>query len=152
LAGEAFGTFVLAIVLFSMLDPKNPFAPSLKTFALIIGLVVGFIIMVEAPLTMSGINPARDLGPRIATAILGWGSVAFPGVGVSWWIWTAGPIIGAIAGGAVAIWMSNSLLARPEPPVASATPASIEDLAYERHDPGALASDSGSGARPAPSR
>jgi hypothetical protein len=37
-----------------------------------------FIIMVEAPLTMACINPARDLGPHIAISILGWGAAAFP--------------------------------------------------------------------------
>jgi glycerol uptake facilitator-like aquaporin len=35
-----------------------------------IGFVIAFIIMVEAPLTMACINPARDLGPRIAISIL----------------------------------------------------------------------------------
>jgi glycerol uptake facilitator protein len=47
--------------------------------------------MVEAPLTMACINPARDLGPRIAITILGWGAAAFPGVGRPWWVWTVGP-------------------------------------------------------------
>jgi glycerol uptake facilitator protein len=114
---EAFSTFVLALVLFLMLDPKNGFAPSLKSFALIIGGVVGFIIMVEAPLTMAGINPARDLGPRIATWIFGWGSVSFPGIGPAWWVWTLGPIIGALAGGGVAVLMGRylQLHRRPEP-------------------------------------
>jgi hypothetical protein len=55
--------------------------------------------MVEAPLTMACINPARDLGPHIAISILGWGAAAFPGVGRPWWIWTVGPILGALAGG-----------------------------------------------------
>lgn len=106
-AGEAFGTFVLALVLFMMLDPKNTLAPSPRIFALIIGLVVGFIIMVLAPLTMAGINPARDLGPRITTWLLGWGEISFPGAGPDWWVWTVGPIIGALAGGAAAIGLGR---------------------------------------------
>jgi glycerol uptake facilitator protein len=112
---EAFSTFVLALALFLMLDPKNGFAPSLKNFAVIIGGVVGFIIMVEAPLTMGCINPARDLGPRIATWIFGWGSTSFPGVGPGWWVWTVGPIIGALAGGAVAVLMGRLLQQHREP-------------------------------------
>ncbi|MDQ4115286.1 MAG: aquaporin [Actinomycetota bacterium] len=102
-AGEVFGTFVLALVLFLMLDPRNAFAPSPKSFAIIVGLVIGFIIMVLAPLTMSGINPARDLGPRITAWLLGWGDVAFPGIGPDWWVWTLGPIVGAVLGGGAAI-------------------------------------------------
>ena len=113
-AGEAFGTFVLALVLFMMLDPKNALSPSPRGFALTIGLVVGFIIMVLAPLTMAGINPARDLGPRIATWMLGWGSVSFPGIGPAWWVWTAGPIVGAIAGGGAAILLGRLIPAAPE--------------------------------------
>jgi glycerol uptake facilitator protein len=122
-AAEAFSTFVLALALFLMLDPKNGFAPSLKSFALIIGAVVGFIIMVEAPLTMGCINPARDLGPRIATWIFGWGSTSFPGVGPGWWVWTVGPIIGALAGGGVAILMGRFLQLHREPePVEETSP------------------------------
>ena len=49
-------------------------------FALFIGFIIAFIIMVEAPLTMACINPARDLGPRIAITMPA-GSAAFPGVG-----------------------------------------------------------------------
>jgi glycerol uptake facilitator-like aquaporin len=41
-------------------------------------IIIAFIIMVEAPLTMACINPARDLGPHIAISILGWGAAAFP--------------------------------------------------------------------------
>jgi glycerol uptake facilitator protein len=133
-AAEAFSTFVLALVLFLMLDPKNGFAPSLKSFSLIIGGVVGFIIMVEAPLTMAGINPARDLGPRIATWIFGWGSVSFPGVGPAWWVWTVGPILGALAGGGVAVLMSRFLQLHRQPePVEESSPLreAIEPIDHE---------------------
>lgn len=115
LLAEAFGTFVLALVIYAVIEKRNAFAPDLGSFALTLGLVVGFIIMVLAPLTMAGINPARDLGPRFATLVLGWGSVSFPGVGAPWWVWTVGPILGAVAGGGVAIALS-SFLARPEAP------------------------------------
>jgi glycerol uptake facilitator protein len=111
-AAEAFATAVLTLVLFLMLDPRNGFAPSLKSFALTFGLVVGFIIMVEAPLTMAGINPARDLGPRILAWIMEWGDIAFPGLGPAWWVWTLGPIVGALIGGGVAVGMGRWLQQR----------------------------------------
>ena len=42
-------------------------------------------------------NPARDLGPRLVTAVTGWGTLALsPG----WWAFTIGPCIGAVLGGA----------------------------------------------------
>jgi glycerol uptake facilitator protein len=97
---EAFATLILAIVVFAAVDTRNSFAPNLPLFALWIGFIIAFIIMVEAPLTMACINPARDLGPRIAITMLGWGAAAFPGVGRPWWVWTVGPILGALAGGA----------------------------------------------------
>jgi glycerol uptake facilitator protein len=134
---EAFSTFVLALALFLMLDPKNGFAPSLKTFAVIIGGIVAFIIMVEAPLTMGCINPARDLGPRIATWLFGWGSVSFPGVGPSWWVWTVGPIIGALAGGGVAVLMGRFLQLHRQPePVDESSPLrdAIEPLDADLSD------------------
>lgn len=125
ISGEAFGTFILALVLFLMLDPDNGFGPSLKSFALHIGLVVGFIIMVLAPLTMSAINPARDLGPRITTWLFGWGSVSFPGVGPAWYVWTVGPIVGALAGGGVAVLMGSKLKQRR---AATAAPGALESV------------------------
>jgi glycerol uptake facilitator protein len=131
-AGEAFGTFVLALALFLMLDHRNAFAPSPKSFALIIGLVVGFIIMVLAPLTMSGINPARDLGPRIATWMLGWGEVSFPGIGPAWWVWTVGPIIGAVAGGGAAILLGRLIPAATE---VSATASDAAPVLADVDDP-----------------
>lgn len=124
LLAEAFATFMLALVVFAAVDERNTFAPSLPIFALIIGLVVGAIVAVEAPLTMAGINPARDLGPRIAISFLGWAGVAFAGPGAIWWVWTVGPILGAIAGGAAWMYLFGSFLAsRPEDPLAAGTEA-----------------------------
>ncbi|MGH3086830.1 MAG: MIP/aquaporin family protein, partial [Rubrobacteraceae bacterium] len=120
---EAFGTAVLALAVFAMIEQRNAFAPSLRSFAITIGLVVGFIIMVLAPLTMSGINPARDLGPRIATYILGWGEVSFPGVGAPWWVWTVGPILGAAVGGAAYVYGLGGFLQRPEAPLSAGVEA-----------------------------
>ena len=115
---------VLALVVFAVVDERNSFAPSRPVFALILGLVVAFIVAVEAPLTMAGINPARDLGPRIAITFLGWNGVSFTGPGAIWWVWTAGPIAGAIVGGAIWQFLLGSFLApRPEDALAAGTQA-----------------------------
>ena len=42
------------------------------------------------------INPARDLGPRVFTAMAGWGSEVFTAGGGWWWVPIVGPILGAI--------------------------------------------------------
>lgn len=44
-----------------------------------------------------GLNPARDLGPRIFTAIAGWGGNPFS-VHNNWWIY---PVLGQLIGGAL---------------------------------------------------
>lgn len=125
LGAEFFATFVLALVVFAAIENRNAFAPSVPTFALIIGLVVGFIVIAEAPLTMAAINPARDLGPRIAIYFLGWGQLAFPGIGnAPWWIWTVGPTLGAVAGGGVWVaFLGKWLGSDPESPEAAGTEA-----------------------------
>ena len=55
------------------------------------------LVGVFGPVTGCGMNPARDLGPRLVTMLGGWGATALtPG----WWAFTAGPCIGAVLGGA----------------------------------------------------
>jgi len=44
---------------------------------ILIGLVVGFAIIIIAPYTQCGINPARDLAPRLFSFFAGWGSQVF---------------------------------------------------------------------------
>ncbi|MEQ1843616.1 MAG: aquaporin, partial [Verrucomicrobiales bacterium] len=46
------------------------------------------------------INPARDLAPRIFTAIAGWGPEVFRAGNGWWWVPVVGPILGAILAGA----------------------------------------------------
>ena len=47
------------------------------------------------------INPARDLGPRLFTAVAGWGAGVFSAGNGWWWVPIAGPCVGAVLGGAV---------------------------------------------------
>eukprot|EP00536_Pseudo-nitzschia_multiseries_P006202 jgi/Psemu1/239177/estExt_Genewise1.C_1290038 len=94
---ESIGTAILAFVIFALTHPKNDtmksgFVPPL------IGLTVGGLIAVFAPLTQAGFNPARDFGPRIVAWFAGWKTVAFS----SSWLYIVAPIIGAIAGAALA--------------------------------------------------
>ena len=94
---ESIGTAILAFVIFALTHPKNDtmksgFVPPL------IGLTVGGLIAVFAPLTQAGFNPARDFGPRIVAWFAGWKTVAFR----SSWLYIVAPIVGAIVGAALA--------------------------------------------------
>lgn len=97
LVTEIIGTFVLVFVILTF--GQNPADLGPLPVAL---LVVGIGASLGGP-TGYAINPARDLGPRIAHAVL-----PIPGKGSSdWaysWVPVVGPIIGGVLGGLVAKW------------------------------------------------
>lgn len=96
---QMFWTGVLVFLIFVFVDAKNSGTPKANLYGLMIGLVVAVAIAIEAPLTMTNINPARDLGPRIFTWLTGWGKIAFPGPRGGWWLYTVAPIIGGLLAG-----------------------------------------------------
>lgn len=100
---EVIGTMLLALVVFSVTDPRNRNAPPAGMAAVFIGLSVACLISVIAPLTQACFNPARDFGPRLFASLAGWGSIALPGHdGWSWLtVYIIAPITGALVGGAV---------------------------------------------------
>ncbi|KAG7394039.1 Phosphatidylinositide phosphatase SAC1 [Phytophthora boehmeriae] len=70
--------------------------------SLYIGVAQAALTLVMTSFTQACLNPARDLGPRIIAAAAGWGSIAIPGVRVSYfWVYLVGPTIGALAGSLV---------------------------------------------------
>ena len=49
---------------------------------------------------MASFNPARDLGPRVFSALAGWGSVPFRVNGAGWWaVYIVAPVLGGLLGG-----------------------------------------------------
>ena len=106
---EAIGTFVLVFVVLG----AGKFTGSGTTPAANLGwlgalgvglLVVGIGASLGGP-TGYAINPARDLGPRIAHALL-----PIPGKGSSNWGYSWVPIVGPIIGGVLAGLLSKVLL------------------------------------------
>ncbi|MEN8135617.1 MAG: MIP/aquaporin family protein [Thermodesulfobacteriota bacterium] len=75
---EAGGTFLLVLMIFALTEGCNLGRPDDRLAPLFIGMTVAAIICVLAPLTQAGLNPARDLGPRLFAWLAGWGSAAFP--------------------------------------------------------------------------
>jgi len=99
---EGIGTAFLAFFVFALTDARNRGRPSGTLLALFIGLAVSIVILVVAPLTQAGLNPARDFGPRLFSYFAGWGRVAIPGPrGGFFWVYILAPCLGALVGAAV---------------------------------------------------
>lgn len=93
-ADQFFGTALLVSCIFAILDRNNN-APDQGVAPVMIGLVV-FLIGTTFGLNCGyPINPARDLGPRIFTAMAGWGSEVF--TAYNNWAWV--PVVACPLGG-----------------------------------------------------
>lgn len=100
LFSEVFATLILVVAL--LFIGANRFADGLNP--LVIGALISSIGFSLGGTTGFAINPARDLGPRIAHALL-----PIPGKGPSdWsysWIPVAGPVLGGLLGAALYRWI-----------------------------------------------
>jgi glycerol uptake facilitator protein len=94
---EVIGTFVLVLGVLAILSPRN-LNPAHGLDAGVGPLLVGVLVW-SIGLSLGGptgyaINPARDLGPRIAHAIL-----PLPAKGISDWSYAWIPVLGPMIGG-----------------------------------------------------
>ena len=95
---EIVGTFILVLVILFMGDKENSSEVGLGSVgALPVALLVVVIGMSLGGTTGYAINPARDLGPRTAHAIL-----PIKGKGSSQWSYSWVPIVGPLLGGVLA--------------------------------------------------
>ena len=101
---EAWGTGILVFVIFALTNKHNSTVGSGNNkvaVPILIGMTLGFLIALYAPLTQAGFNPARDFGPRLFAAMAGWGKIAIPGPRDGFWLYILGPLIGGPVGGAL---------------------------------------------------
>ena len=98
---EAFGTAILVLVIFALVDRRNAALPNKGLAPFLIGFTVASLISLFAPLTQAGWNPARDFGPRIVAYFAGWGDIAIPGPEGGFWVYILGPLLGGIVGAAL---------------------------------------------------
>ncbi|XP_028827695.1 aquaporin-3b [Denticeps clupeoides] len=94
---QLIGTAALIVCILAIVDPHNNSVPKgLEAFT------VGFVVLVIG-LSMGfnsgyAVNPARDLGPRIFTAIAGWGSAVFTAKDYWFFVPIFAPFIGTLVG------------------------------------------------------
>lgn len=93
LGAEVLATSVLTYMVFQLTDPRSTVPPDAAP--VLIGGTVMTLVAVFGPVCGAGMNPARDLGPRLVTLAAGWRGAALHGVGV----YTVGPVLGALLGG-----------------------------------------------------
>lgn len=94
---QVVGTALLLAVICALLDTKN-FAPESRLAPVIVGLLVLAIGAAFGVNAGYAINPARDLAPRLFTAMAGWGSGVFTAGNTWWWVPVVAPCVGGVLG------------------------------------------------------
>jgi MIP family channel proteins len=100
LVDQIVGTALLMAGVLAVTDQRNAAppawlaAPMVALLVVAIGVAFGFN-------AGYAINPARDFGPRLFTAMAGWGGGVFSAGHGWWWVPIVGPVLGAVAGALV---------------------------------------------------
>lgn len=125
LRDQIIGTAILLFLVLAITDVKN--SPPMSNLApFVIGLVVVAIGMAWGTDAGYAINPARDLGPRIAQYITGYGGAWRDQYGnLYFWV----PIVGPLIGGVVGAGLYKLLVGRHLVPA---------DIVEPPHEPGRL--------------
>jgi glycerol uptake facilitator-like aquaporin len=97
---QVVGTMLLMAGVLAVTDQRNAGGPAWMTGPLVGLLVVGIGVAFGFNAGYA-INPARDLGPRLFTAVAGWGTGVFSAAGGWWWVPVTAPVVGAILGAVV---------------------------------------------------
>src|SRR5262245_38094710 len=98
LIDQIVGTALLVGVIFAITDARNTAPPAGMT-PVIVGLLVLLIGATFGFNSGYAINPARDFGPRVFTAIAGWGGEVFRAGNGWWWVPIVAPCLGGLLGG-----------------------------------------------------
>ncbi|MGW2181342.1 MIP/aquaporin family protein [Streptomyces sp. NPDC001732] len=112
---QVIGTALLVLLIFAVTDLlNNPPGANLGPF--VVGLIVVAIGMAFGTNAGYAINPARDLGPRLASFLTGYGGAWRDQYG-NFYFWV--PIVGPLVGGPVGAFFYKAFITRflpsPEP-------------------------------------
>jgi len=99
LLDQTIGTALLMMLIFAITDERNQ-PPGANMGALMVGLVVVAIGMAFGGMHGYAINPARDFGPRLFTAVAGFRNNGLTDGPKVFWVPIVGPILGGILGSA----------------------------------------------------
>ena len=118
---QVIGTAILVMVIFALTSAVNN-PPLANTAPLFIGLLVVGIGLGWGANAGYAINPARDLGPRVASWLTGYHQAMFSANGPELYFWLplTAPLIGGVIGGALFVFGIERFL-----PAAIAEPAEI---------------------------
>ncbi len=114
---EVLGTAVLLLGVRTLTDRRNA-APGGYLEPIALGALVLAIGLGLGGPTGYAINPARDFGPRLASAFLGWGPSVFRSHGYYFWI----PIVAPLVGGLIGSTLYDLAIGRQLPPVDRPSP------------------------------
>ncbi|MGH9176800.1 MAG: MIP/aquaporin family protein, partial [Vicinamibacterales bacterium] len=97
---QVVGTALLMGTILGVTDPRNNSTPNWLTPVIVGGIVTAIGVSFGFNAGYA-INPARDLGPRLFTAVGGWGTGVFSAAGGWWWVPVVAPCVGAVLGALV---------------------------------------------------
>jgi glycerol uptake facilitator protein len=97
---QVIGTGLLVLLIFAITDEFNA-PPGSNLAPLMIGLVVVAIGMSFGGMHGYAINPARDFGPRLFSALAGFHNNGLTDGARIWWVPVVAPLIGGLVGAAV---------------------------------------------------
>lgn len=97
---QVIGTALLLLLIFAITDEFHAVPPANLT-PVMIGLVVVAIGISFGGMHGYPINPARDFGPRLFTALVGFRNNGLTDGTAVWWIPIVAPLLGALLGAAV---------------------------------------------------
>jgi glycerol uptake facilitator protein len=97
---QVIGTGLLVLLVLAITDEFNA-PPGANLTPLMIGLVVVAIGMSFGGMHGYAINPARDFGPRLFTAVAGFHNNGLTDGNRVWWVPVAAPLLGGLVGAAI---------------------------------------------------
>jgi glycerol uptake facilitator protein len=113
---QVIGTALLLLLVLAITDELNV-PPGANLAPAMIGLVVVAIGMSFGGMHGYAINPARDFGPRLFTAVAGFRNNGLTNGSRVWWVPVVAPLLGGLVGAAVYDFGVRQFLRalRPEP-------------------------------------